>query len=276
MLDVAHSILLIGPTGSGKSYFAHSALRSLGSGAIVLSPGRDEENSYFDLLRNPRYVFEGFDDPEYQPIIGDKVAKGYKALLNWMKKLNAGIADGSIPKPAALVVDTASAIGRLAYNQTMAKFSYDEPPAAQSPNGAAFYGYLRLAQESFWRLASSVKGQGVHLIALAHPKEVEGVSDAAVPSDVALGKKLMVDLPGAFRDALPGRFDMVFANLVESETVLKDGKEVGKRRVWRLQHVPSNRRPTKSRWGNLGKALPNTWPELMARIEKAAEERMKE
>jgi len=42
----------------------------------------------------------------------------------------------------------------------MAKYGRNEPPAAMSPDGAAFYTYLRQRQEEILRLARAFRGFG--------------------------------------------------------------------------------------------------------------------
>lgn len=65
MQKLIHSILVIGPTGAGKSTFARGALSGEGSGLVLASP-LDELDSYYGLTE-PKYRFSHFDDAEYLP-----------------------------------------------------------------------------------------------------------------------------------------------------------------------------------------------------------------
>ena len=263
MTELIPSILLLGPSGAGKSSLIKQAMKARGSGLVIGAPGEDEKNSYADLLDVPGYQFRGFDDDEFQPLLGDWKATGYKAALTFLKEEARKLKEirekkGVLPY-SVLGLDTASALGRLAMNATYAEFKMHKPPPAQSPEGAAFYGFLRSRQEDIWRLARSIRSSGVVLIAASHTIERE-VSEAANANAVKGAKSFVPDLPGGFRDSLPGYFDLVFHVGVKREKDPKDAKAPSVTRHY-LQFRPSPNKPTKIRYGNWteSSAIPNDW-----------------
>lgn len=267
-----HNILVIGPSGSGKSSLLKSALVHYGSGAVAMAPGMDESNSYASLLERPEYAFAGFDDSEFMPELGEWYALGHKRMLTWLKSVWTAVTDdvraGKPPRYAVIGGDTMTAAARLGYNATLARYKMETPPAAQSPDGAAFYGYMRSLIESQFRLLRAIRGMGVHLIATGHPKEVSKVGEIA-KVDVGTNK-IMPDIPGGVRDIIPSYFDVVFHAGVSADA--KGG------RTHYLQWLPDPKRPTKSRLGKLGPndkivlpAPPMQWPMVAGLIEKAAE-----
>lgn len=257
------SILLLGPTGSGKSSFIAQALRHYGSGAVALAPGVDEKNSYGDMLENSAYAFQGFEEVNYQPYLGRWTTNAMRDAVLWLEKIRdevqADVASGKPPRYAVLALDTASGLARYAYNVTMAQLKLLQPPAAKSPEGAAFYSVLKLTQESLYRPIRAIYGTGVNIIAAAHVTENENISDAAVTEKAA--KVILPDVPGGFKTVLPSFFDLVFHTMI-----LRTPQ--GVQHV--LQWKPDARRPTKSRLGSLGESalIPNDFLGVLARLEK--------
>src|SRR5438445_3120657 len=175
-----YSVLLTGASGVGKSTLIRGALETFGSGAIVLAPGSDEGDSYLGLLDNKSYKFQGFDDTLYQPSLGDKIATGHTDMVRWLKsvylEVKSDFDTGKPPRYAVLGIDTLSAVGRLAYNATLAKFGLSEPPAAIGSSGAPFYSFLRNTLESSVRLMRAIRGCGVHWVVASHPTEAEATA----------------------------------------------------------------------------------------------------
>lgn len=274
-MKLIHSLLLTGPSGIGKSTLIRRMLEVEGSGLVCMAPGDDERNSYYGLDEG-KYVLKGFDDPMFQPALKEWSATGHAELVKWLKEKYAEVKDdvnaNKPPRYAVLAADTYSAIGRLAYNAALAKFQISEPPAAQSPNGASFYGYLRLTMESSIRLMRAIRGCGVHWVAAAHPTETE-VSEIQKNEAEAGSKKIMPDIPGGFRNVLPSFFDLVLHMGVKlvKEVDPKTKLEVTKR-VHYVQWLPDTKRPTKSRFPGLSDTgrIKADWVEIKSRVEAAA------
>lgn len=273
MPKLVHSILLIGPSGAGKSTFLRKALEAEGSGAVLASPG-DELDSYYGL-EGPNFAFKSIDDAEYLPSeIPDKIGTplGLTTGIRWLRfiysVIKSDVEAGKPPRYAILGLDTVSAMGTLATNSAMAKYGRNEPPAAMSPDGAAFYTYLRMRQEELLRLARAFRGFGVHLIALSHVVESD-VKETAVAKIVESTTKMnMPAVPGAFRAALPSFFS----------TVLYAGVMPGPNnsRIHYVQWKADPKRPTKNRFGDLdtNDRIKNDWKAVTSRIEEAAAERL--
>lgn len=258
------SILLLGPTGSGKSSFIAQALKYFGSGAIALAPGWDEKNSYVGLLENPAYKFQGFEEQNYQPYFGRWDTNALKDVTIWLEgvrdEVTADVKAGKEPRYKVVALDTASALARFANNITMAQFKMLKPPAAKSPDGAAYYSTLKQVQEGMYRPLRAIYGMGVNIIAAAHVTENENISEAAVAEKAA--KMILPDVPGGFKTMLPSFFDTVLHTIVEK------GKH-------QLQWQPSGKRPTKSRLGALAQAgtVPNDFSSVYKMISDAAEKK---
>lgn len=212
-MNNTYSILLTGASGTGKSTIIRGALESFGSGAIVLAPGTDEGDSYLGLLDNKNYKFRGFDDTLYQPALDPKSkASGHTEMVGWLKSIyeevRSDVDAGKPPRYAVLGVDTLSAVGRLAYNQTLSKFGLTEPPAAIGSSGAPFYSFLRNVLESSVRLMRAIRGCGVHWVVASHPTEAEATAIQQTEG-AKISSKIMPDLPGGFKNVLPSFFPVV-------------------------------------------------------------------
>lgn len=274
MAKLTHSILLTGPSGAGKSTFARGALVAEGSGLVLASP-LDELDSYYGL-EMPAYNMRHFEDSTYLPsestadLIGQPT--GLRDAIRWLRLRYAEVAEdfknGKPSRYAVLVLDTVSAFGTLATNTAMAKYGRNEPPAAMSPDGAAFYTYLRQRQEELLRLARAFRGFGVHLIALSHVVETD-VKDTSVAKVTEGASRMnMPAVPGAFRAALPSFFS----------TVLYAGVMPGNNnsRVHYVQWRADPKRPTKNRFGDLATndRIKNDWLSVKTAIEQAAQRRL--
>lgn len=234
-----NSILFTGASGAGKSTLLRGALEYYGSGLVVMAPGDDEVDSYIGLDRE-KFLFKGFDDVLFHAELKEWAAEGHSDLVKWLKarylELKADSDAGIELRYKVLAVDTISAIGRLAYNATLAKFKYTEPPPSISPTGASFYGYLRITLESSVRMMRAIRGLGVHWIVASHPTEADVTPIQALG---AAKSKIMPDLPGGLKNVLPSYFT----------TVLDVG--IGTDNKHYLQWAGDPKRVTKSRLGPL-------------------------
>lgn len=277
-MPLAHSMLLLGASGTGKSSFARSALKSLGSGSVIMAPGFDEANSYAEMLDEPRFSFRGFDDTEFAPSQGawnaDGATKAYQWMRELVKQVEGDVAGGKVPRYSVVVLDTVTSLLGLGYNAALAKFKIANPPPAISPDGSAFYGLVQQRMDELFRPVRQLKGFGVHLIALGHVTERDNKSGEALIATKEFQNAARIISPrvqGGFKDVLPGFFDVVVHTGVVKG---KDGKD-----SHYLQYRPSSKRPTKARWGNLSATdqivLPEEqgWQTLMGLIDAAAAKR---
>lgn len=272
-MTVTHSVLLTGASGSGKSTIIRGALEHYGSGAVLLCPGKDEIDSYGKLYGNPNYLFGDFDDIFFQPALGDKdwnVATGHQDMVKWLRDVFVAVkADSDAGRPLryrVLAVDTLSAVGRMAYNQTLARFKLSEPPPAIGSSGAPFYSYIRGVLESGVRLMRAIRGLGVHWIVASHPTSAE-VTAIQQMENAKISEKIMPDLPGGFKNVLPS-----FFNTVLDVNIDTNGKHY-------VRWGGDPKRVTKSRFGALGPnpkiELPSSglgaWTTIQTAVERAAE-----
>lgn len=234
-----NSVLFTGASGAGKSTLLRGALEYYGSGLVIMAPGDDEIDSYIGVSGDG-YQFKGFDDVLFHPESKEWNATGHSDMVAWLKQryteVKSDVDSGKEPRYKVLAVDTVSAIGRLAYNATLAKFKYTEPPPSISPTGASFYGYLRITLESGIRLQRAIRGLGVHWIVASHPTEADVTPIQALG---AAKSKIMPDLPGGLKNVLPSYFT----------TVLDVG--IGTSGKHYVQWAGDPKRVTKSRLGPL-------------------------
>lgn len=271
-MQTPNSVLVTGASGVGKSTLIRGALKYYGSGMVVLAPGDDEVDSYIGL-EGDGYLFQGFDDVLFHPEQKEFTATGHSDMVTWLKKryveLKEDIDAGKEPRYKVLAVDTESAVGRLAYNATLAKYKLTEPPPAIGTSGAPFYSSLRITLESGMRTMRAIRGLGVHFIVASHPTEAEVT---AIQSTGPAKSKIMADLPGGFKNVLPSYFT----------TVLDMGIGTDNKRY--VQWAGDPKRVTKSRLGPLSSTgkivLPTNateaWKTLAEAIEKARETKREE
>lgn len=273
------STLIAGASGTGKSTLARGALEYYGSGLVLLAPGMDEVNSYAGLQGKPEFKFADFDDLEFYPALKMWKAEGHndlvKFLMNEYKQLKQLKAEGKELPYKVLIADTYSSMARLAFNATLAKFNYEKPPAAVSPDGAAFYGYLRINMEAAVRQMRAIRGLGIHWICLAHP--VESEVKEIQKTDLDIGKtKVMADIPGGYKNSFSASFDVVLNTGIGKREVQKNGKTEVERFHY-AQWGGDPKRVTKSRLGALGdkgsfvlpKSAKMAWGEVQKRVDEA-------
>lgn len=237
--ELTQSIFVTGPSGVGKSSFARSAIQHEGGGLVLSAPGFDELDSYFGL----KYTGMGFDDVGYpaQPPTGLKEATNY--LYARLAEVKTDREAGLKPRYPIIVVDTISAFGQLALNKTMGRFKVDTAPAAQSPDGAAFYTFVRSQQEEFLRIVRAFKGYGVHVLVLSHVGEGDTTAANTAMEVDAKVKMYVPAVPGGFKHAISSYFSTVLSAGIAKN---KEGQ-----RVHYLQWKADGKKGAKSRLGFL-------------------------
>jgi len=270
------SVLIAGPSGVGKSTLLRRALVAEGSGLVLAAPN-DELDSYYGL-ELPKYDLKAVDDSEYLPSL-EKTGQptGLRDAVRWLSaKLTEVATDfkaGKAPRYAILGIDTISQLGQLAHNAAMVKYGRTEPPPAMSPDGAAFYTYLRQRQQELMRVARQFRAYGVHLIALSHVTETD-VAEHNVAKDLPGKTKMHVpNVPGGFKLELPSLFSVVLsAGILSKEAGEKLKLPISAEgRSHFVRWAADPKRVTKSRLGPLGQqVLPNDWKIVKAAIEAAA------
>jgi hypothetical protein len=272
----------MGPSGAGKSTFLRTALEELGSGVVALALGTDELESYRSmyedadflvtekdaerliqqdsegkhrLVSEKPYLFAAFDDGDFYPSLGSWQANGHKSLVSFLRLVHSRIVTEGKSPWAVLGLDTFSGAGELAHNAMCSTMRITEPPKARGEGGAQYYiGYRGKLQEVA-RACRSIKGHGLHWIATSHV-QIREASDTYGPQDVAGKEQQMALFTGAFREAVPGFFDIVAYAGIDAK------------KKHYLQPTPDRFRSSKSRYVLRAEALDekgrfgNSWQEL--------------
>ena len=144
-----------------------------------------------------------------------------------------------------------------------------------SKDGAQYYIGIQNLMQSFMRPVRACRGLGMHLIVTSHvsEKEVKATSIAGAGSTAH-----MPLIPGAFREQLPGYFDVVLhAGLDRVNPYTEDGGNNPAKPRHYVKWMPDARRPSKSRVGFLSpqEKLSNEWLVLKPLIDNALAQRSK-
>ena len=274
------SAAVIGPSGTGKSHLAASAVRHHGSGIIMTIPGADEMPSYQEFFRDAaqpvwgdndevtipgdaRVIIAPFDDPDFAPSLGVEGLKGAIAQKRMVFFLRAvrqivqkDIDEGKPPRWGVLVQDTFSAVSVLAVNATLRELNLLAPPPALSPEGSKYYGKLSTRMNDVVRASRVLKGLGMDWVTTSHVS-MKDVSDAAKPGGATVAsKEQMVPLmSGAFRDQFMGFFDITLH------------AEVTAKRTYKVRCDSDARRQSRARGAGVPLSkdgyLANDWPTIM-------------
>jgi AAA domain-containing protein len=273
-----HSLLILGPSGAGKSTTAAGALEAEGSGFVFMAPGDDEISSYVQFMGKENYKLQGFDDPEFLPLIGDRKTSGLANAMQFAKALHAKLQqEYAEQKPLSykvIVIDKISGFGELAVNVMLKECNLKEAPPAQSPEGARYYVGITNLLHQLIRPLRACRGYGAHLIITSHVSEKE-VSNTAMAE--ASGEAQVALIPGrAFREALPGIVDFSFYAGVNKMGKVVDGHNDPTNPRHYLQWMADPKKPTKSRLGRLSdqKLLPNEWSYLKPLLDAALARRV--
>lgn len=228
---------------------------------VIAAPGNDELDSYYGLSN---VTSAWFDD-----LGGNGFGEMRSFLQEQLGKAAEAFKAGKEPPFKVAVMDTISGLGQLAMTATLRKFNKETPPAALSPDGAAFYGYIRNLQEQQIALFRAFKGYGVHVIGLTHIGEGE-VTDANVAKENEGKVRVYTPLvPGSFKNLLTARFSTVLAAGI--------GRDKENKRVHYLQWKADGKKMSKSRLGDLGETgyivvdSKDGWRQVKDAVEAAAE-----
>jgi len=279
MKEPGRAILVLGPSGTGKSTFALSALEALGGGVTLLAPGFDEISSYRPLwedndecqilqvapeitLEPAKWHFVAVDDNDFVPSLGEWKADGLKQTINFLRYILAETrasveANDPLPWPV-LVTDTVTALlDEFCVNTLLARNKADVPPPAMSPDGAAFYGGLKTLMRQVFRQCRAIRGYGVHWIATGHVQE-KTASSTSLPGAATKQTEHMPLVTGAFRESLPAAFDVVAHTGVERG---EDGEHY-------LLLKPDSKRAAKVRGVRIRDAkISNDWSALLQQLQ---------
>lgn len=266
--NVGLGMLLLGPSGTGKSHMVLSALEAAGSGVVLCCPGADEMLSYrklFDQASEPvwnddgsvtiqdtPYLFVPIDDEGFYPSLKGK-DKGKPSGMQKAVTILRAVSDiqRSEKRYGVLAVDTFTGVNDLAVNVMLDRCSLTEPPGGRSPEGAQFYGGIAILLNQFARACRPMKAMGAHWICTGHvvmrdvSETYSGEQKSARTQQVAL-------FTGAFRERVGAMFDIVAYMHVDKEKeymmqVEADARQKAKGRVLHADTPHS---------------IANTWQEL--------------
>lgn len=259
MID-SHALLVMGASGSGKSHMLNSALRYYGSGIVLLAPGVAEINSYYPLNKDPEhYDFVSFDDSDFGPLVERSRAHAAKDVVKYLTEAAERVRGGLERK--VLAVDTGSALGEFALYAALDKYGLETPPPVRGEKGFPFFRYLLNAQRSMFAKMQVMRGLGLHWI-MASQVALREVSEGQSADESKQKQVYMPMFPGGFRDTVPQYFDLV----VQATAVPVQGQPA--------KHVliarEDNRHVTKSRLGDIGVNVENTWTAVLPKLEQLA------
>jgi len=256
MIKSGHSILVVGPSGSGKSSLARDALLSEGTGIVVMAPGSDEAMSYVEFGEALEdYAIEGFASPE--------------TSIAWLKPLYtlnaAHVKEHGKPFHKVIVQDTLSGFDQVIRAKRIGAAS--TPPKARTQEGFAYYSGIQTDWERQMRVVRAFRDLGMHWIALCHSKIRITDEDSLSGDGLTAEETVQPLITGASRDMIPQIFDLV----VHSFTMRGADKQVHHVMQW----VTDPKKITKSRVGALsdGKVIENYWRPTVELVEKAIEAR---
>jgi len=248
-----HAILVMGPTGTGKSSFARDALLEEGSGILALAPGVDEVASYGEFQGEEGFELESF-------MSAAKAADWLQQL--YVKNLEHYKKNGK-PLHSILIIDTLSGFDQIIRNAVGKKFGIDiDPPKAKSANGANFYLGIQYRWEKILAVCRALRGLGIHWIATSHTKTRKADEETMQGSGLEKEELVQPLITGATRNSLPGAFDLVLHSSIEN---------VKGTTVYALRWRSDPTKVTKSRFGDLadGAMVKNYWKSTVELIDKA-------
>lgn len=254
-----HAVLVIGPSGSGKSSFARDALLEEGSGVIALAPGVDEVASYGEFKGEEGYEMESFSSPS-------KTVAWLEAA--YKKNLEHYVKNGEALHKL-LITDTLSGYDQIIRGAVCKKMTITEPPKARSSAGADFYLGIQYRWERILAPCRALRGLGLHWIALSHTKTRVADEETMQGTGLEAAEIVQPLVTGSTRASLPGAFDLVFHSSIEN---------VNQQTVFALRCKGDPTKVTKSRFGDLaeGAMVKNYWKPVVELIDKAIAKRKKE
>lgn len=275
------SAIILGPSGTGKSHLALTALLHHGSGVVITAPGADEMESYapvysqasrpvwhedgsFTMDADKPFILAPFDDEDFAPSLGSRELKatGQARIVMFLRQIRRLIEEdvnaGRAPRWAVLVEDTVSGIGELAYNAMLGSMGLVEPPKARGDGGSTFYGGYATRMGDVMRASRALKALGLHWIATSHV-QIKDASDTYKQGELASKEQYLPLITGQFREKLTPIFDLALHSAVD-----RKGQHYC---LWR----PDMKRQAKSRYGKLAESgsIPNDWPTILSAIETA-------
>jgi len=259
MPKAGHALLVIGPSGTGKSSLARDALLDEGSGVIALAPGVDEVASYSEFADEEGYDTRSFMDPTK---MARWLEERYGENFEYYKK-------NGKPLNKILVTDTLSGVDQIIRGAVCKKMNIDEPPKARSSLGADFYLGIQYRWERILAPCRALRGLGTHWIALSHSKTRKSDEETMQGSGREEVELVQPLITGATRNSLPGAFDLVLHSSIE----LVKGEA-----VYALRWQSDPTKVTKSRFGELadGVMIKNYWRSTIDLVDKAIAKRKAE
>lgn len=257
------SLIALGPSGTGKSTLAASAVRYHGSGVIITCPGTDEMESYHEFydeaerpvwhedgsveLPDTPYLMAGFDDEDFT-VTGDRrdlKADGLRRMIFFLRAVRATIQQdldaGKPPRWGCFVQDTWAGIATLAHNSALANLGETDVPKARGDGGATFYIGLASRLHDVARASRALKGLGLDWVATSHVKVTDVEDSAKVGAGVTSKTQYMPLITGSFREQLTPMFDLVLHSEVQKDPKNKD------KLVYQVRHDIDMRRQAKVR-----------------------------
>lgn len=231
------SMLLLGPPGTGKSWFLGSCKEAGIENPLLLAPKPREVNSY--LYRKHKIPFEVFDDPGWAPPVGQFEAGAFTRLYKRIQELKSDTTHD------AVILDPFTDVTYLALHEILSTEEAETP--REMRDSQSVYGSLKHRMKNFTAslvgLSSPSLPRPKHVFVAVHAqptkedqqlsmKQGGGTKESSDnrAKNVSFMGEVLPMVEGSYRQEMMGEFDIVGFTHVKHDLVREGAKMVKKMR----------------------------------------------